>query len=98
MHCGHMQVYTLHPVHLLMSCMSWCITMYHLSPAAVYLNTTLQLLPALAKQLTLHVCLQHSSKMSCLMPEELYSAQPLLHHYNRHIWGCFDLLSANLMP
>jgi len=71
---------------------------YHLSTAGVYLNTPLQLLPALAKQLTLHVCLQHSSKMSCLMPEELYSAQPLLQHCNRHIWGCLDPLSAKLMP
>lgn len=86
---------------LLILCMSWvhrCISVHHLSTAGIYLDTALQLLPALAKQLTLHVCLQHSSKMSCLMPEELYSAQPLLQHCNRHIWGCLDPLSAKLMP
>ncbi len=71
---------------------------YHLSTAAVHLNTALQLLPAFAKQLTLHVCLQHSSKMTCLMPEELYSAQPLLHHCTWHIWGCLNPLNINLMP
>lgn len=42
------------------------------------LDAVLQLLPTRAKQLSLHVCLQHSSKMRCLMSEELQLAKSLL--------------------
>lgn len=52
-----------------------------------YLDAALQLLPALAQQLPLHVGLQNSSKVRSLMPEQLYLAQPLLDRWARQVWS-----------
>lgn len=62
-----------------------------------HLDAVLQLLPALAQQLPLHVGLQNSSQVRSLMPEQLYPAQPLLDCWTRQVWSWPDITGICLM-